>query len=81
MKIEIMELTDNHRSWARELLIENWGSARVVTRGKIRQADALPGLVAVVEQEPVGLLTYALENGECEIVNLFGHRCASCHEY
>lgn len=52
------------------MLIENWGSARIVTRGKIYQADALPGLVAVIGKEPIGLLTYSLDNGECEIVSL-----------
>lgn len=69
-KIVIVELTEKRRSWARELLTENWASARIVTRGKIHQADALPGLVAVMGEEPVGLLTYTLENGECEIVSL-----------
>jgi len=68
--MKIIELTDEHRPWARELLIGNWGSVRIVTRGKVHQADALPGLVAVIGEEPVGLLTYALENGECEIVSL-----------
>ena len=70
MQLEIIELTENHRSWAKRLLEENWASARIVTRGKIHQADALPGLVAVMGEEPVGLLTYALEDGECEIVSL-----------
>jgi len=50
--------------------VENWGSARIVTRGKMHQADALPGLVAIIGKEPVGLLTYALGNGECEIVSI-----------
>ena len=68
--MKIIELTERYRSWARDLLIENWASARMVTRGKVHQADALPGLVAVMGEEPVGLLTYALENGECEIVSL-----------
>ena len=70
LKFDIIELKDKHRPWAKRLLIENWGSSRIVTRGKIRQADALPGLVAVMGEEPVGLLTYALGNGECEIVTL-----------
>lgn len=70
MKLKIVEFTDKHRAWARAALIENWGSARIVTRGKMHQADALPGLVAVIGKEPVGLLTYSLENGECEIVSL-----------
>jgi ADP-ribose pyrophosphatase YjhB (NUDIX family)/GNAT superfamily N-acetyltransferase len=68
--MEIIELTDEYRPWARDLLTENWASSRVVTRGKIHQADELPGLVAVMDKQPVGLLTYAIENGECEVVSL-----------
>ena len=69
-KSEVIELAERHRPWARGVLVENWGSARIVTRGKMHQADALPGLVAIIGKEPVGLLTYALGNGECEIVSL-----------
>ncbi|HET6453154.1 MAG TPA: GNAT family N-acetyltransferase [Armatimonadota bacterium] len=70
MDIEIIEFTEKHRPWARELLTENWASPRIVTRGKVHQADELPGLMAVKDEEPVGLLTYAIENGQCEIVSL-----------
>lgn len=70
MNFEIIELAEEYRYWAECLLIEYWGSARIVTRGKMHQADALPGLVAVIGKEPVGLLTYAVRNSECEIVSL-----------
>jgi GNAT superfamily N-acetyltransferase len=42
----------------------------VVTRGQIHRADQLPGLVAVANSEPVGLVTYIIRNGDCEIVTL-----------
>ena len=70
MNTEIVEFADCHRDWARELLKQRWAGPKVVTRGRIHQADALPGFVAVSEGNPVGLLTYRIADGECEIVSL-----------
>jgi len=52
------------------LLEEHWGSAIVVTRGKVYQADELPGFAAVREDKPVGLATYRTEGDQCEITSL-----------
>jgi ribosomal protein S18 acetylase RimI-like enzyme len=41
-----------------------------VTRGCIHQAGELPGFVATSGGSPIGLLTYRIEAGECEIVSL-----------
>lgn len=56
--------------WVAQLLEEHWGSAQVVTRGKIHDAHQLPGFVAVREAELVGLVTYRIDGDECEIVTL-----------
>ena len=56
--------------WVPRLLTERWGSTRVVTRGQVHEADKLPGFVAMRGSEPVGLVTYRIANGECEIVSL-----------
>ncbi len=42
----------------------------VVSRGKVYQADELPGFTALIENEPAGLLTYRIEQEEMEIVTL-----------
>jgi GNAT superfamily N-acetyltransferase len=42
----------------------------VVTRGRLHQADQLPGFVALNAQQPVGLVTYFFGDGDCEIVSL-----------
>ena len=52
------------------LLIERWGSTQVVTRGRIHAADELPGFAAMRGSEPVGLVTYRMGDGECEVVSL-----------
>jgi GNAT superfamily N-acetyltransferase len=68
--IEICRLSDNHHSWASNLLKERWGSTRMVSRGRVFQADILPGFVAVSNGAPSGLVTYNLIDAECEIVTL-----------
>ena len=49
---------------------ERWGTAKVVSRGKIYWADRLPGLLAMHDDTLVGLVTYTIEDDECEIVTL-----------
>lgn len=70
MEFIIRPLWESEREWAIALLRGRWGSAEIVTRGKIHQADALPGLVAECEGERYGLLTYNIESEECELVSL-----------
>ncbi len=49
-------------------LREAWAGPAVVTRGRVHQADELPGFVAEWEGEPVGLATYRIEADQCEII-------------
>jgi ribosomal protein S18 acetylase RimI-like enzyme len=66
----IEPLSEGDRGWVRSLLREHWGDARVVSRGRVHQADQLPGFVATQENQPVGLVTYRVEGDACEIVSL-----------
>jgi GNAT superfamily N-acetyltransferase len=68
--MKIMPLTVSERSWCDELMMSHFGSARVVSRGKLHDASDLPGLVAVRDGARVGLIIYLLEAPECEIVAL-----------
>jgi len=70
MIVEIMPLTEEHRSWARELLIKEWANALCVSRGRAFQADELPGFVALLDGQPRGLITYNVEGDQCEIVTM-----------
>jgi ribosomal protein S18 acetylase RimI-like enzyme len=70
MKLKIVELTEQYRNWAREYLQESWGSGGIVSRGNLYQAGALPGFIALWEEEPSGLLTYNIVDNACEIVTL-----------
>ncbi len=70
MSIDIAPLADADRGWAAALLAERWGSAQVVTRGRVHQGDRLPGFVARAGGRLAGLLTYAVAGGELEVVSL-----------
>jgi ribosomal protein S18 acetylase RimI-like enzyme len=52
------------------LITEQWGSPQMVSRGKIHQIDQLPGIVGLREGKIIGLLTYHLADGACEIVSV-----------
>jgi len=66
----VRELRADDREWVIGLLTKRWGSARIVTRGRLHQADKLPGFVIESEGELVGLVTYRIDGTECEIITL-----------
>ena len=66
---QIRPLQEDDRSWVGHLLTE-WFSTKIVTRGRIHNADQLPGFIAVHENKRVGLIIYCLEGDECEIITL-----------
>jgi ribosomal protein S18 acetylase RimI-like enzyme len=70
MSVDIRELADQDREWARDLLVTHWGSAVVVSRGRLHDADRLPGFVGLVAGAPSGLVTYRVEGNQCEVVTL-----------
>ena len=67
---QIRPLTEADRSWMARFLIEHWASTRVVSRGRVHQADCLPGFVAESNGQIVGLVTYCIEGEACEVVSL-----------
>jgi ribosomal protein S18 acetylase RimI-like enzyme len=69
-QIIIQPIRSNSRAWVTAKLIESWGSNELVSRGRIHLGDQLPGFIAYLIDEPVGLCTYYIEEGQCEIVSL-----------
>lgn len=63
-----LDLSD--RAWVARLLTEHWSSTRLIARGRVHNADELPGFVAEAGGEPIGLVTYRLEEEQCEVVTL-----------
>lgn len=69
--IEIREINGELRKDVVAFIIKNWGSPIIVSRGRVHSADKLPGYVAIDDNMQIkGLITYHIDNNECEIVSL-----------
>ena len=66
----IRQLEASDRTWARRFLTEETGSPRVVSRGALHEADILPGIVAILDGDLSGLLTYRIDGPNMELVAL-----------
>ncbi|MCX8128899.1 MAG: GNAT family N-acetyltransferase [Clostridia bacterium] len=67
---EIHEINEMNRSEISNLIEKNWGSTKMITKGKVHFVDKLPGLIATVNNEIKGLITFEINKGECEILSL-----------
>jgi GNAT superfamily N-acetyltransferase len=63
-------VTPEDKTWIREVLIDSWASTRVVSKGVVHKADELPGIVALKDEDRIGLLTFNIVDGSLEIVTL-----------
>ena len=70
MNLEIREFMQSDQEWARTLFSQRWGSETVVTRGKVHHVDKLSGFVALVDGVQKGLVTYRIDENECEVITL-----------
>jgi len=68
--IQVRPLAAEDLDWVRDLLVQKWQSPKIVRRGVMCYADQLPGFVAFHGERRVGLFTYRVDDGECEIVTL-----------
>jgi ribosomal protein S18 acetylase RimI-like enzyme len=69
-ELEIRTVEPKDQKWISKLLTQHWGSQMVVSRGILHDASRVPGFVASLEGEKVGLVTYHIEGQNCEIVTL-----------
>lgn len=70
LEIHIRPRVAEDGDWITGILLENWASNIVVTRGISYEADHLPGFIAERNNVRVGLLTYNINNDELEIITL-----------
>ncbi len=68
--INVREKTADDNEWMAEVVTENWGSTRIVTRGRVHDVESIPGYVAEKDGERVGLLTYQIYGKECELITM-----------
>ncbi|RKD33465.1 GNAT family N-acetyltransferase [Thermohalobacter berrensis] len=68
--MKIREIDKELRARVIKLIKDSWGSSIIVSRGKVHNIDNLPGFVVIEDNNIVGLVTYKIEDNECEIVSL-----------
>jgi len=66
----IRPIFEEDRAWIQELTTVQWSAPIVVSRGKIYHPDQLPGFIVESEGQPCGLLTFHIQDSDCEIVTL-----------
>jgi hypothetical protein len=69
-RITIRAIRKADRHWVKKILTKHWGSTIIVSRGEIHDTAKLSGFIAWINTTRVGVLTYAIEKGSCEIVSL-----------
>src|SRR5690242_1775286 len=68
--ITILPITTEDKKWIAQFMLEHGGSNRVVSRGVIYYPQDLPGFVALLNGEKVGLITYNIIEESCEIITI-----------
>lgn len=68
--LEIKPIGDEHRDWLRSRVQEIWNGRFVVSRGVQHEPANLPGFLAVKDGVPIGVATYQLCDGECELITI-----------
>jgi len=56
--------------WIAQFITERWGAEFIAAHYKVYHCRDLPGFVATDGEDKVGLLTYKIVAGDCEIVSL-----------
>ena len=63
----VREYRESDRAWAEAFVRDEFGGRLQARRGELLDVLALPGFVAEHGGRPIGLVTYRLENDECEL--------------
>lgn len=68
--MNLRRLTSADLPRLRHFWIEHWGGEEMITRGKVYRPEQLDGFVVEDGNEWVGLLTFVIEDRECEVTSL-----------
>ncbi|MBC8423911.1 GNAT family N-acetyltransferase [bacterium] len=66
----VTTLSSSDRTWVRERTELLFGGETVVSRDIVHQPSELPGFIAMEGSERVGLATFSIADGLCELVTL-----------
>ena len=67
---DIITLNKEYREEVNRILIDEWESTDIIIRGKVIDGTKLDGFIAMKEDKIIGLITYMIDNKECEICSL-----------
>jgi GNAT superfamily N-acetyltransferase len=70
MRNEPRRLTEDDLPRLSQFWTEHWGGEEMITRGNIYRPDQLEGFVVEDNNEWLGLLTFFIKDGECEVTSL-----------
>jgi len=70
IEYDIKYITSENREKVNNILIEEWESTNIIVRGKIIDGTNLDGFVAIQNDTIIGVITYVIEENECEIISL-----------
>lgn len=66
----IRPVDSDNADWIAQFITERWGADFIAAHYEVFHCRDLPSFVATEREEKVGLLTYKIVAGECEIVSL-----------
>lgn len=69
-RFDIQPLAPTERRRAADWIAQRWGSEIMVAHGVTYLPSELPGFVAISDGEWLGLLTYLIDGGACEVVTI-----------
>ena len=69
-KLLIRAMRPEDCTWVHRLLTDRWSDSFMITRGKVHYPAQEHGFIAEMDHNQVGLVTFAVQNGECEILTL-----------
>ena len=68
--VEIRQRGPDDDGWVPDVLKKYWYSTRIISKGRVHDADQLPGFIARQDDVRVGLVLYEIVGNDCEIVSL-----------
>lgn len=66
----LRRLSSNDLPRLRQFWIDHWGGGEMITRGNVYRPEQLEGFVVEEDGEWIGLLTFVVREGECEVTSL-----------
>ena len=66
----IRPVNSNDADWIAQFITERWGTEFIAAHYEVYHCRNLPGFVATEGEQKVGLLTYKIVAGDCEVVSL-----------